>query len=119
MQAKQAFTDLRKILTNVQLSMKTWKRLLKCYIIPIAKYGNEAWTMNHKAVTIMNAAAIWFLKRIFISYTNGIAVKEVLTRAVVEIRFLYKKILLGQTNFFGHHKERRVRTSCINWEFNW
>ena len=54
-QAKNAFADLTKILTNPHLSFKTRKRVLDCYILPILKYGSEAWTLSNMAVKTIDA----------------------------------------------------------------
>jgi hypothetical protein len=36
--------------------MTTKKRVLNCYVIPIMKYGREAWTVNNSTASIIDAA---------------------------------------------------------------
>ena len=104
--AKGAFTDLYKILANPRLSFKTRKRVLVCYVIPILKYGSEAWTINNKAACNIDAAEMWFLRRMLrISYIDRVTNEEVLRRAR-EKRHLCSDIRKSQATFFGHVMRR-------------
>ena len=118
-QAKKAFMDLARILTNRRLSIDIRKRVLNCYIIPILTYGSEAWTINNAAASIINAAEMWFLRRMMkISYTERIRNEEVLRRAGTK-RILCTKVRQRQARFFGHVMRREgmehlVTTGKIN-----
>lgn len=104
--AKSAFADLSKILTNQRISFKTRKRVLDCYVIPIMKYGSEAWTINNKAASTIDAAEMWCLRRMLkISYLDRVTNEDVLRRAGVE-KHLCNDIRKGQATFFGHVMRR-------------
>ena len=80
-QAKTAFTELSKILTSNKITTETRKRVLACYILPIMEYGSEAWTINNEAANNINAAEMWFYRRMLkISYQDHVTNEEVLSR---------------------------------------
>ena len=62
-QAKKAFQDLGAILRNKHISIKTHKRVSECYMVPILTYGSESGTINNAAVNVINAAEMWFLRK--------------------------------------------------------
>ena len=106
-QAKTALANLSKILTNPRISLNTRKRVLDRYIIPILKYDSEAWTISNKAADTINAAEMWFLRRMLrISYMDRITNEEVLRRAGVE-RHIRRDIRKTQATFFGHVMRRQ------------
>ena len=105
-QAKRAFAELSKILTNPRISFKTRKRILDCYINPIIMYGSEAWTINNKAMSSIDATEMWCFRRMLkISYLDRVTNEEVLRRAG-EKRRLCNNILKSQATFFGHVMRR-------------
>lgn len=107
-QAKKAFRDLEKILKNIHIPIKTRKRVLDSYITPILKYGSEAWTLNKKAIDTIEAAEMWFLRRMLrIPYTARVTNIEVLRRAQGN-RKLANNIRRSQAEFFGHVMRREA-----------
>ena len=107
-QAKKAFKDLEKILKNINITINTRKRVLEAYVLPILKYGSEAWTLNRKTIVTIEAAEMWFLRRMLrIPYTAHVTNEEVLRRGG-GTRTLANKIRKGQAEFFGHVMRREV-----------
>ena len=101
-QAKTAFMELSNILTNQRLGFKVRKRVLDCYIEPVITYGSESWNINKQANNAINAAEMWFLRRMQkISYIERVTNKEVLERVGVK-RSLMNNIRKRQARFFGH-----------------
>ena len=112
-QAKKAFSDLAKILKNIHIPFKTRKRVLDAYIITILRYGSEAWTLNKKTIKTIEAAEMWFLRRMLrIPYTARVTNQEVLRRAS-ETRTLANNIRKGQAEFFGHVMRREALEHVI------
>lgn len=54
-QAKAAFNDMRSILCNNNITIKTRLRVLNNYIFPIFTYNSETWTLNKKEIEKINA----------------------------------------------------------------
>ena len=72
-QAKKAFTELSNILQSSKISVQTRRRVLASYIQPIMEYGSEAWTINKEAANAINAAEMWFYRRMLkVSYVDHI-----------------------------------------------
>ena len=46
-QARKAFQDLSTILRSKHISIKTRKRVLECYMVPMLTYGSESRTINN------------------------------------------------------------------------
>lgn len=100
--AKSKFNDMRSIFGNRNLTMKLKIRLLKCYIWSILTYGCEAWTLTPALVANIEAAEMWFLRRMLrISYVHRVTNTEVLRRAGVR-RELMTTITERQLRFLGH-----------------
>ena len=69
-QAKLSFQKMKAVLTNKNISIKTRRRALQCYIDPILMYGWEAWTISKQTQKKLEAAEMWFLRRMLrISWT--------------------------------------------------
>ena len=91
-----------KLFKNHKISLETKKRLIKCYIRPILLYGSECWTISTKMRERLEAAEMWFYRRILrISYTQHVTNERVLERMSAE-RELIKTIRVQQMKFFGH-----------------
>ena len=97
----------------MRISVKTRMRALNCYITPIMRYGSEAWTLNKKAIRSIEAAEMWFLRRMLrVPYTARQSNEEVLRRANVK-RHLANNIRRGQAEFFGHVMRREALEHLI------
>ena len=46
--AKEKFSQMKKLLTSKQISLKLRKKILNCYIYSIFMYGSETWTITKK-----------------------------------------------------------------------
>lgn len=100
--AKHKFQEMHSIFVNRNLSMKIKTRLLKCYIWSVLTYGCETWTLTPELEGNIEAAEMWFLRRMLkISYVDRITNKEVMVRAGVK-RELLSTITKRQLNFLGH-----------------
>ena len=100
--AKNAFTNMKSMLTNRNLDITTRTRTLKTYIWSVLLYGSETWTLTQKLKDRLQAAEMWFYRRMLrISWTDRVTNQEVLRRAGTE-RTLVKEIRKRQLNFLGH-----------------
>ncbi|KAG1705108.1 Proto-oncogene tyrosine-protein kinase receptor Ret [Nymphon striatum] len=111
--SKDNFQKLRPIFTNRNISMQLKIRLPKCYIWSILTYGCETWTLTPELIRNLEAAEMWFLRRILgISYVDKITNIEVLQRAGVE-RELMSSITSRQLKFLGH-VTRKGGIECLS-----
>jgi hypothetical protein len=100
--AKQAFQNMKSILTNNHISKETRLRVLKCYVWSTLLYGCEAWTITKGMERKLEAAEMWFLRRMLkIRWVEKISNIEVL-RKMGTTRNLMKSIRKRQLEFFGH-----------------
>ena len=75
---------------------------LKAYVWPILKYGCKCWILTKELERRLEAAEIWFIRRIFkISWTDKKSNEEVMRMAGYE-RSLLRKIRERQLKFSGH-----------------
>ena len=100
--AKSAFMDLKKILTNKHISITTRLRVLKCYVWSVLLYGSETWTISKKMQKRLEAAEMWFLRRMLkTSWTEKKTNEDILNKMDTS-RSLMATILTRQLSFFGH-----------------
>ena len=100
--AKDAFQKMRRILTDRKLSVHIKIKILHCYVYPILTYGSECWTISPPMKKKLEAAEMWFYRRMWrISWTQHISNSEVLRWSGTE-RKLMKDIRQRQSTFFGH-----------------
>jgi hypothetical protein len=112
-QAKTAFTELSSILTSSKITTETRKRVLASYILPIMEYGSEAWTINNETANNINAAEMWFYRRMLkISYQDHVTNEEVLRRIQAK-RSLLSNIRSRQARFIGHVLRREKMEHLI------
>ena len=118
-QAKMTFHKMKHILTNINLSLETRKRVLKSYIEPILVYGCEAWTISRQVERTIEATEMWFIRCILrIPWTARETNEDVLTEANHN-RQLITNIRRRQAKFIGHimrkgELERTVTTGKLN-----
>ena len=99
-QEKKAFTikDTDQQVYNIQDKEES----PGLYTEPITTYGSVAWAISKVAYNIINAAELWFLRRIqTIPYTEHATNEAVLAKAGVKRRLLVN-IRKRQAHFFGH-----------------
>ncbi|GFO06060.1 cytochrome c oxidase assembly protein cox15-like protein [Plakobranchus ocellatus] len=114
-QAKTNFQKMKPILTNNKITITTRKRALQCYIEPILMYGCEAWTITKEIQKKIEAAEMWFFRRMLrVPWTARKTNEEVL-KETESIRSLMSRIRRRQEKVCGTHIEkRRIREPCYN-----
>ncbi|GFO31777.1 condensin-2 complex subunit g2-like [Plakobranchus ocellatus] len=109
--SKKARTS--KVLTNKNISIRTRRRALECYIEPILMYGCEAWTISKQTQKKLEATEMWFLRRMLrISWTAKKTNDTVLEEAHTT-RLLISKIRKHQATFFGHVMRREKLENLV------
>ena len=79
--AKTAFNKIKKLVTNSKLCIKTRKRFVKCFVWSTLTYGCEAWTMNKSNERRIEAAEMWFWRRVLkVSWTEKLRKEKILER---------------------------------------
>ena len=100
--AKNAFNSMKTLLKNNNLGIQTRVRALKTYIWSTLTYGSETWTLNKALKNKINAAEMWFYRRMLrISWVDRVTNEEVLER-VGQGRALLGTIMRRQMEFLGH-----------------
>lgn len=111
--AKTAFCNMRSLLTNRKLSIKTRKRLIKSHVWSTMLYGVESWTISRTMVNRLEAMEMWLWRRMMkIPWTARRSNTEVL-EMVGEERKLMRVVRLRQMNFFGHVMRREGMENLI------
>jgi len=100
--AKDTFWKHKELLKgNINLQVK--KRILCCYVFPVAKYSCESWTMNRDVIRRINAFEQWCYRRILkIKWNDKITNEEVLKRMKQNEMCLYKSIQKQKMAYTGH-----------------
>ncbi|GFO38018.1 sperm-associated antigen 1 [Plakobranchus ocellatus] len=112
-QAKTNFQKMKTVLTNKNISIRTRRRALECYIEPILMYGCEAWTISKQTQKKLEATEMWFLRRMLrISWTAKKTNDTVLEEAHTT-RLLISKIRKRQATFFGHVMRREKLENLV------
>ena len=100
--AKDAFQKLSLILKNRNISMTTKFRVLKTYVWSTLTYGCECWTITSDIEKKIEAAEMWFIRRMLrISWTEKKPNVNVLREGNLQ-RSLLKTIRKRQMEFLGH-----------------
>ena len=93
---------MSNVLTARNINSQTKLRLIKCYIWSNMLYGCETWTISEAMKKQLEAAEMWFLRRMMkISWIKKVTNQDVLRRALTE-RQLMKQIVKRQCSFLGH-----------------
>ncbi|GFO24426.1 timeless-interacting protein [Plakobranchus ocellatus] len=112
-QAKTNFQKMKTVLTNKNISIRTRRRALECYIEPILMYGCEAWTISKQTQKKLEATEMWFIRRMLrISWTAKKTNDTVLEEAHTT-RLLISKIRKRQATFFGHVMRREKLENLV------
>jgi len=100
--AKSSFNQMKSIFTDRKLSTRLKIRLLKCYIWSVLLYGCESWTLSAETTKNLEAAEMWFFRRMLrIPYTAHETNTSVLKK-VGQNRQLLNIIRERQLKFTGH-----------------
>ena len=101
--SKEAFNKMRSIFIDRKLSMKIKLRLLKTFVWSVLLYGAETWTLNAETRRNIQAAEMWYYRRILrVSYVDRVTNTEVLRRVGMK-RELLNIIQARQLKFLGHY----------------
>ena len=100
--AKTAFNKVKSLVTNRSISVGLRKRFIKSYVWSTLLYGCESWNMSKEMERRIEAAEMWFFRRMLkISWTERVTNEAVLQRAGA-CRELMKTIRQRQLRFLGH-----------------
>ena len=100
--AKDTFQRMKPVLTNRNIRLATKIRVLKTYVWSVLLYGCECWTINTEIEKKLEAAEMWFIRRVMrISWTEKKSNESVLKEANLE-RSLIKTLRQRQLQFLGH-----------------
>ena len=112
--AKGAFQKMRSLLGNNRINSLTRVRALKTYVWSTLTYGSESWTLSRELINRLNAAEMWFYRRMLrIRWTDRITNEEVLRRIGMQ-RTLVKDIRRRQMNFLGHIlRKEKIEHLCL------
>ena len=100
--AKDSFSKMSSILKNGKLAMKTRLRVLNCYVFSVLKYGSECWTISKAMENRLQAAELWFYRRMLrLRWTDRVTNVEVLRR-IGQSTLLLKTIRQQQLKFLCH-----------------
>ena len=99
--AKNASTKIKPIVTNRAMSISLRKRFVKAYVWSTFMYGCEAWTINTEMERKIEAAEMWFFRRMLkIPWTERVSNEQVLYRAGAK-REMMKMVRQRKLRFLG------------------
>ena len=105
---KAAFNKKKTLFTST-LDLNLRKKLVKCYILTIALYGAETWTLRAADRKYLESFEMWCWRRMEkISWTDHVRNEEVLLR-VNEQRNILHEIRKRKANWIGHI----LRRNCL------
>ena len=100
--AKASFQKMSTILKNRNISFSTKLRVLKTYVWSILLYGCETWTITAETKKNLEAAEMWFYRRMLrISWKERRTNESILEETNQE-RSLINTIRKRQLKFLGH-----------------
>ncbi|GFR63281.1 endonuclease-reverse transcriptase [Elysia marginata] len=112
-QAKTNFQKMKPLLTNNKITITTRGRALQCYIEPILRYGCEAWTITKEIQRKIEAAEMWFFRRMLrVPWTARKTNEEVLKETETTRSFI-NRIRRRQAKFVGHIMRREGLENLI------
>ena len=112
--AKTAFNKVKPLLTNRSIAISLRRRFLKTYVWSTMLYGCEAWNISNAMHRKIEAAEMWFLRRMLrISWTEHATNQSVLERAGTR-REMMRTIRQKQLRFLGHvMREGKLENICV------
>ena len=113
--AKNSFNSMKNLLTNNRMNIQTRVRALKTYIWSTLMYGAESWTLNREMKMKLNAAEMWFYRRMLrVSWRDRVTNEEVLLR-VGQRRSLLAELRRRQMSFLGHViRNEKMEHLCLS-----
>src|SRR5215469_15149200 len=112
--AKCAFNKMKNFLTNSKVSIETIKRFVRCYVWSTLVYGCESWTLRKTDVSKIQAAEMWFWRRLLkVSWIERIS-NEIILERMNSSREIKKQIRQKRLTFLGHIlKEQKLETIVL------
>jgi hypothetical protein len=106
--AKAAFNKKRTLFTST-LDLELRNKLVKCYILSIALYGAETWTLRSVDQKHLESFEMWCWRRTEkISWTDHVRNEDVLLRVKEQMNILHE-ICKRKANWIGHI----LRRNCL------
>ena len=100
--AKANFGSMRKVLTNMNISIHLRLRLLRCYVWSGLLYGCESWNISSEMQKRLEATEMWFIRRMLrVPWTARRTNVEVMRMAGTS-RKLVTTIRQRQLRYLGH-----------------
>ena len=110
---KAKMTELNNIWKDRNIPLQLKIRLLRCLIWPVVMYGCEAWTLRKADENRLEAAEMWFYRRLSnISWEDKRTNQSVLEELSVERSFL-NHIRRRRLKYVGH-AVRNLRTDLMS-----
>ena len=101
-QARNVFVKMNKVFLSRNLNLELRKRMLKCYVFPIAIYGMEGWTLTQALENRIEAFEMGLYRKILrISWRDRVTNLEVLRRMNTN-KELLPTIKQRKLMYFGH-----------------
>ena len=112
--ARSAYIRIKPIVTNRSISINLRKRFIRAYIWSTLMYGCESWTISKEMERRIEAAEMWFFRRMLkISWTDRVSNEEVLNRAGAK-REIMKMVRQRQMRFLGHvMRKQELESICM------
>ena len=114
--AKRKMTTLNNIWKDKNIPIQLKLNILKSLIWPVAIYGSEAWTLKKQDVNRLNAAEMWFYRRILrISWTEKRTNESVIKELGIQME-LVKEINKRKLRYVGHatrHSKTNLMASVL------
>ena len=104
--AKKTFSDMRTLLTNRKLSIKTRKNIMKTYIWSTLLYGVESWTLSLGMRRRLEAVEMWLWRKMMKVPWTARMTNEAVMNMVGEDRQLVGAVRKRQFSFLGHNIRR-------------
>ena len=113
-QAKKTFDKTKHLIGNTSISTGLRMRFIKSYIWCTLLYGCESWTISKAMRKNLEAAEMWFLRRMLrISWVERVTNERVLQRAGCG-RELLRSIRQRQLKFLGHAmRQSQLESVCL------
>jgi len=100
--SKDAFNRLRPLFTDRKLSRRIKIRVMKSFVWSVLLYGCESWTLTNETKRNLEAAEMWFYRRMLkISYVERVTNEEIMRRMETRRELLYI-VEKRQQKFLGH-----------------
>jgi hypothetical protein len=96
-QAKSVFNKMKNFLCNKHVSLQTRKHVVQTYVKSVMCYGCEVWTINKRIQSQLEAAEMWFLRRMMKVPWTAKTSNEIILMRAKETRTLIKDIRKRQS----------------------